>query len=209
MRRTLIIGISTVLLGILALGAFALAMTAPVAPGAGDPPADPGRDPSEASCSAADLAVIQALRPDVPEPVALKIAAIIAAAQACDFDRLAELALDGQAPFSASFGGIDDGRLAEYWRELEASGEPVTATLVNLLLMPMFEVVAQHGDEQPLTIHVAPRLMAEDATDADRAAAEDIFGAEQVAAWMADGQYVGYRVGITAGGDWQFFLAGD
>ncbi|MGH3441696.1 MAG: hypothetical protein ACRDUY_06570 [Nitriliruptorales bacterium] len=54
-----------------------------------------------------------------------------------------------------------------------------------------------------------PRAQSEDATDADRQDLYDLFGEETVDGWYADGMYLGWRLGITAEGDWQFFVAGD
>ena len=68
----------------------------------------------------------------VPQAVADMREAIVTAALACDIDELARLALAGDRPFTASFGGGDP---AELWRDAEARGEDLTADLVRILAM--------------------------------------------------------------------------
>jgi hypothetical protein len=36
-----------------------------------------------------------------------------------------------------------------------------------------------------------------------------IYPPDQITSWREQGQFLGYRVGITPDGDWQFFVAGD
>jgi hypothetical protein len=40
-------------------------------------------------------------------------------------------------------------------------------------------------------------------------ALEGLYSDEEIATFINYGSFLGWRVGITEGGDWQFFVAGD
>lgn len=134
---------------------------------------------------------------------------ILDAADSGDIDRLAELALRGEASFTASFGEdfASPEELAAYWRDI--GGDEIAATIAALLRMPTYTTTTHDAEGNPVEIYVSPRALSEDATEVDRRALEDALGSERVADWWADGMYLGYRVGIDETGDWRFFVIGD
>jgi hypothetical protein len=147
---------------------------------------------------------------ELPGPVVETISQIEQAARAEDWDRLAALALQGGTPFTATFGEelTTTSELAAYWRGL-ATEEDLPRILTGLLGLPdWYPTQAAGADGADVTIYVTPRFM-HDPTDASRAALESALGAEWLELQMVDGQYLGWRIGITAGGDWQFFVQGD
>jgi hypothetical protein len=143
----------------------------------------------------------------VPEETATTLLAVRAAAQGCDFDELARLAL-ADGVFTASFGDdfTEEGDLAAFWREAEARDE-ITAVLVHLTTMRRSSVDTTGPDGTPETLHVSPRALHDD-DEAARAEVLDVFGPE-AEGWWADGQYLGWRLGITSAGEWRFFVVGD
>jgi hypothetical protein len=143
---------------------------------------------------------------NLPLPVLAMTDQIRDAAGRQDWDRLAELALAGDAPFTAVFDvEMTHAELAAHWRA-EAARQPLDQILLKLIGMSEWYERAPTGDEPVL--HISPAFMHEP-TAANRAALDQAFGAELVESWIADGQYLGWRLGITADGDWTFFVAGD
>lgn len=145
---------------------------------------------------------------DLPLEVAQVRNAIVGAAVGCDADGLARLA--GES-FTYSFGGDDDP--AAFWAGLEersaSEGDPSPLTmLVRLLELPFATI-----DSGDATYYVWPSAHAYGSWDevpgADRDALLGVYGAQDLADFEAFGGYVGYRVGITADGDWAYFVAGD
>lgn len=176
-----------------------------------DPSGDDGSGDGELACSGAQVPVADVVPAGVPAATAERMTAIVAAAQGCDYAGLAALAFDGGGRFTATFGEDfgDEDSLAAYWEDLEEAGEPVTATLVKLMTLPTHESVSTRVDGTDVAIHVAPRLMGEGPTAENRSELVELFGERQVDAWMADGMYLGWRAGITADGEWMFFVIGD
>jgi hypothetical protein len=130
-------------------------------------------------------------------------------AQREDLDSLARLALDGDTPFTASFGQdvSTPTELVALWERV--GRDEVLDHLTALVQLPAwYETVGQLPDGQAVSIHVTPRFMHEP-TPANRSILEAQLGAEAVEAGIADGQWLGWRLGITAAGDWQFFVSGD
>lgn len=161
------------------------------------PPADPTPDAGDGADA-------------LPGPVADMAAEIEQAIQAEDWEDLAELALADGAPFTATFGQelttVDE--LAAYWREL-ATEEDLPRIVTALLTLPDWsEQPGTDADGAELVLHVTPRFMHEPDADA-RAELEAALGETWVEAQMASGQYLGWRVGITADGDWRFLVQGD
>lgn len=156
-------------------------------------------------CSSSDAS---ADLPDagVTDTVAATRKAVFLAALACDYDALGALASANPEGFSYSFG--DDGDPAGYWREAEAGGDRVLFALATLLrLEPREQTEAGGGDYV-----VWPAAFVEDATDADWEEVADlgIYTPEEVEQLRAAGSgYAGWRTGIDADGNWDFFIAGD
>ena len=201
-RRTIVVFLVGLLCGaLLVVGLFLLL---------GD--SDPEVAPPEAGTDQPETAPPA----DVPTPEAGTTPAVTdmaerieTAARAGDWDALAALAMAGDTPF---WGAIDvemtEAELAAYWRA-EADQEPLADVLLGLLAVPdWYETTATAADGSDVAIHVTPRFMHEPTAES-RAALEAELGAEYVEAQLADGQYLGYRLGITADGDWQFFVTGD
>ncbi len=128
---------------------------------------------------------------------------IVAAARACDFDRLSELAEAGT--FTYSFGAGDDP--AAYWRDAEKEGDPLAA-LVHFLNQP-FAARPAGG----VTQYVWPRAYAYESWEAvppeARHELRPVYGEKDFERFGRFGSYSGYRVGIAADGDWVFFVSGD
>jgi hypothetical protein len=123
--------------------------------------------------------------------------ALLAAAEAGDWDAVAALIVDGTR-FTSNFAGDTD-HIAYY----RASEQDLTAEIVALLEGPF----AQLDD-----LFIWPELHTRVpfvVADSERAALEDRYGAESLAQWEGAGSYLGWRIGITTDGDWLFFVAGD
>jgi hypothetical protein len=133
-----------------------------------------------------------------PDAVVRKRAAMLTAAEAGDYDALAELA--DPTAFEYTFGGPVAGGPAAYWRREEARGaDPTPAeALAAILRMPY---TLSRG------LYVWPFAYdktADELTDYERALLEPLGDAGA----FADG-YLGWRAGIRPDGRWVFFVAGD
>jgi hypothetical protein len=199
-RRTIVVFVAGLVCGALVVLGLLLLDGGGIGPEQAPP--EPGIDQPEAPST------------EVPEAggapaVAEMTERIEAAARAGDWEGLAALAMEGDTPF---WGMIDvemtEAGLAAHWRA-EAQQRPLAEILLGLLAVPdWYETTATAADGSEVAIHVTPRFMHEP-TPEHRAALEAQLGADYVEAHVADGQYLGYRLGITADGDWQFFVTGD
>lgn len=172
------------------------------APASATPPApaaasEPRPAEARAICSAATLPGDLPAQPELPPAVAATRQAIFAAATACDFT-----ALDDLAPptLRYSFGENVDAVAA--WRAAEARGEPVLRWMAAVLAA---EPAHEHG------LWVWPGFFLRPVAEwsaADRREAERLLG-EDFAALTGSGAYLGYRVGVAEDGTWQYFVAGD
>ena len=127
--------------------------------------------------------------------------AIIAAAQARDYDALAELIPD--SGFTFSYGAGDSA--IDYWKDLEAAGETPLATMAALLALRHTNA----GD-----IYVWPWAYDKDPANLTDAQKQALAGAGAATVDQLDqmaelGHYLGWRVGIREDGTWMFFVAGD
>lgn len=156
---------------------------------------EPGSSGGE--CSASGLSVDLPKDAALPADVSVLRTQIAAAAEACDYDRLQELALE-QDGFTYSYGG--ETSAADFWAGAEERGEPVMKILVESLRQPGH--LYQGNWVWPTAYTDAP-------TDADWSALSGLYPADQLTSWKEQGQFLGYRVGITPAADWQFFVAGD
>jgi hypothetical protein len=190
---------------LLALAAAAVAVVALAACGddadQADPPAGP--DTTEAVTDPDD---------ELPEAAAAMVERIRGAARDGDLGQLAELAFEVDGEFTASFGEelTTPEEVVAHWRDLEAD-EPgaVTEPLLALLDGPGWHLEAS-ADRDDLTgdLYVTPAFM-HDPTDEHRDRLVDALGPDYVDASLADGQYLGWRAGITGDGAWRFFVSGD
>jgi hypothetical protein len=158
----------------------------------------------------------QAVQPGTPVDLGIPAEAlatadaIAAAALAGDLDTLAELALEGDMPFTASFGSdvTTPTELVGLWETI--GSDEVLAAIIGLVGLPnWYETAAQTASGDVVAIFVTPRFMHEPSNAENRRLVEEALGAEYVDRAVADGQYLGWRLGITADGDWRFFVAGD
>jgi hypothetical protein len=91
--------------------------------------------PAPALCSASDLSPQSEPQPGLPEEVARMRESIVAAAVACDYDRLEELALAGEFFYYEGLNDYPDSP-ASFWQEREESGHDPLWTLAQALTEP-------------------------------------------------------------------------
>jgi len=158
------------------------------------------------TCSTGRSTPAATRQPELPQAVSATRTAIIEAARACDYDKLAELALAGGGQFTYSFGG--GGRPAAYWREQEEAGHAPLRMLVELLDGPSATRPAG-GTTQ----YLWPAAYAFERWEQVPASAREdlrrVYGEEDLRRFEQFGSYVGHRVGITQSGNWIFFVGGD
>lgn len=158
------------------------------------------------ACSADALPPAVSDQPGLPPAVASVRRQIVEAAATCDYDRLGELASAGSRDFSFTFGGGTDP--AEHWRRLEAGSDAPLRFLAELLQRP-FRRVEGGGPE----VFAWPSAFAYGSWDAvpaaDREALRPLYDDSDFELFEQFGGYVGHRVGITADGEWLYFVAGD
>jgi hypothetical protein len=142
---------------------------------------------------------------DLPPDVADVRTRVFAAAVACDYDTLEQIANEKGAGFTFSYGsGMD---ASDYWRELEEnsteSPKPMGA-LATILTQP-FTRNESGSYAWPTAYSEQPTEQAwRDLVDSG------LYSAEAVERMREQNTgYLGYRTAITADGDWQFFVAGD
>ena len=164
-------------------------------------PAEP-----EVECSTSGLRLILPAQ-DLPLAVADVRERVFAAAVACDYETLEELALEQGEGFTFSFGA--SGSPAEYWREREEAGDAEPGPKPMLALATILTLPDTRNESGS---YAWPSAYNESPTAEDWQAIVDagLYTQEQVEQMQAGGTgYLGYRTAITADGDWQFFVAGD
>jgi hypothetical protein len=145
----------------------------------------------------------------LPAPAMTTAREIFIQARRGDLPALAGLALDGGRPFTASFGDevTTPPQLVGLWEQI--GREEVLRAMLALVALPdWYETSSTDAAGEQIAIFVTPRFMHEP-TSANRAALEQQLSAAEVEASIADGQWLGWRLGITADGDWLFFVKGD
>jgi hypothetical protein len=136
---------------------------------------------------------------EVPPAVEETRARILDAAEARDFEALAELI--PEEGFTYSFGGEVEGGATAYWQQIEEeSPERPLETLVAILRMPHTKV-----DD----IYVWPFAYNRDIASLTDEEREILAPVLDVEGWTQYGGYLGWRAGIEADGTWVFFVAGD
>ncbi len=135
---------------------------------------------------------------------------ILAAVQAEDLEALSVLAFEGGSTFTASFGDevTNPAELVMLW-ELIGRDEVFGAVNALIGLPNWYETAGQTPDGRIVAIFVTPRFMHEPSNAENRRLLEEAFGFDYVEASVADGQYLGWRMGINAEGAWQFLVTGD
>lgn len=138
---------------------------------------------------------------ELPEPVSLTAEAIIEAAATCDVDGLVGIAGD----ITTSFGGGD----AELLREWEETGDGKLDILLKLFDTTWVWEEAPDGQ----VYYSWPAAFAydnwDDISDEHMEELRAIYTDEELDQLSLMGMYAGWRVGITADGDWVYFVAGD
>jgi hypothetical protein len=135
----------------------------------------------------------------LPAEVLATREALLAAARTGDWGALGAL-IPTDTPFTSNFGG--DTEHIAYYRAVEID---LFAEIEALLEGP-FAPLSSNG------IVVWPELYARvpfafGADERDDLAAR--YGTDRLAEWERAGDYLGWRLGITEGGEWIFLVAGD
>jgi hypothetical protein len=164
-----------------------------------------------ARCSASALPAAKPVA-GLPPRVASMRMRIVAAARRCDYAALVRLGNERGRGLAFSFGATADA--AAYWRMLERTGprpRPMEA-LVKVLSLP-YAAVGLNGRAVPparARFFVWPSAHRLNPSAADWRALRALYPQAQIDAMRRGGSgYLGYRVGITPRGDWQYFIAGD
>jgi hypothetical protein len=133
----------------------------------------------------------------VPGAVESKRVALLRAAEAKDYDRLAKLA---DPTFRYTFGGPVPGGPAAYWRQAEQRGEHPLEALAAILQLPY---TLSRG------LYVWP--FAYDKTSDEITQYETILLKKipPDGATVGPEGYLGWRAGIRPDGSWIYFVAGD
>lgn len=157
-------------------------------------------------CSSVEQPGMRELGPDVPDAVKRTREEIFDAARACDYERLGEVADEGERDFTFSFGGGDDA--ADFWRTEESEGRDTLHKLVALL-----DLSHATRDTEGTTQYLWPSAFSYDSWDEvpERAKEElsRVYTAEEMESFEQFGAYGGHRIGIAEDGEWLFFVAGD
>jgi hypothetical protein len=136
---------------------------------------------------------------EVPPAVEETRARLLDAAEARDFEALAELIPD--EGFTYTFGGAVEGGPRAYWQQLEEEGpERPLETLVAILRMPHTKVE---------DIYVWPFAYNRDVASLTAEEREILEPVADFEGWTQYGSYLGWRAGIREDGTWMFFVAGD
>lgn len=155
--------------------------------------------PPETACSTSGLRIVLPQEADLPAAVAETRRRIFEASLACEYDALQAIALEGEPGFTYSYGG--ETSAADFWRgEEERDGRPL-AILVRILAMP--------HTRNEAGFYAWPAAYSEHPTVEDWNDLEAVYSRDEINAWRDLGSYLGYRVGITPAGEWQFFVSGD
>ena len=168
-------------------------------------------DRGTARCSASSLPPAKTVA-GLPGRAASMRLRIVAAARRCDYAALVRLGNERGRGLAFSYGGTTDP--AAYWRMLERTGprpRPMEA-LAKVLSLPYATVAADGRAVPPARARflVWPRAHRVNPSARDWQALRVLYTQAQIDAMRRTGiGYTGWRVGITRGGDWQYFIAGD
>lgn len=152
-----------------------------------------------ATCSASSFSADLPAEDGLPDAVATLRDRIATAAVACDYDLLQAIALEGSIGFTASYGS--ETSAADHWRGEEERGGKPLAKLIQILATPF--------GRNEANFYAWPSAYTENPTEAQWQSLEGIYSHDEIASFKELGSYLGYRVGITPAGDWQFFVSGD
>ena len=156
---------------------------------------DTGERTVTATVTSTVSATVTAETPLVPAEVERTRAAVQEAAEARDYDALAELV--PESGFNYSFGGAFPGGAVAYWQDLEAKGEDPLGDLARILSLPYSLYAGSYV--WPFSYNLAPNEL----TEYERGLLGDL------ADDYAGESYLGWRAGINPDGHWSFFVRGD
>ncbi len=184
------------------------------APAADAVAGEPGDEPAAAAdgevlrghggddCSAGPEQVTVTRAPELPEAVQAQRLLLIDAALRCD-EQLLFTAMEESERFHAVVDDPEVDALGLWW-ELEAAGEAPFLRLAEVLATAPGLVETEEG-----RIHVWPRVATGEAADTTPDAwAELTWLDEPTEAARGEG-YLGWRAGISADGQWRYFVTGD
>lgn len=182
---------------------------APASPDPADSPTDAteptGQETVAGDCSAAGMTADGADLARLPDQARAAAEFLLDAALRCDEQLLATAAFESGT--TLTFGEADP---YEFFG-LPEQDEEIYAIIATLLTQTPY--AAEADDATPATF-VWPRVHTSDWVDADQAW-QEVVDAGLLTAAEADEMraagtgYLGWRLGITGEGDWQFFVAGD
>ncbi|MEO5575228.1 MAG: hypothetical protein ABIR67_07645 [Gaiellaceae bacterium] len=157
----------------------------------------------EVACSTAALRLTLPDQ-DLPPAVADVRKRVFDATVACDYDTLAQIALEQGEGFTFSYGGGADA--SKYWHRVEEAG-----TERPLPMRALAAILAMPFTRNESGSYAWPTAYDESPEEPDWQALVDagLYTQEEIESMRAGGSYLGYRTAITADGDWQFFVAGD
>lgn len=173
--------------------------------------ASPAAERGGLLCSASKLPAAKPVT-GLPPRVASMRVRIVAAARRCDYAALVRLGNERGRGLAFSYGGTASA--AQFWRMLERKGtrpRPMEA-LVKVLSLPHAAVAASGRTVPPARaqFYVWPSAHRLNPTARDWHAVRALYSQAQIDSMRRGGTgYLGYRVGITPAGDWQYFIAGD
>lgn len=198
------VAIAGIFVGVEALRERDRALIPPVVTSSETPTPTPTQTSTQPACSAAAMSS-ELKEQDLPSAVSAMRAAMAQRAVACDYDALEQLALDGDEPFTYSFG--EDGAPAAYWARAERRGEDPLGKMVQILDTDFCIEEVSDGS----SYYFWPSVTCSDATEEDQRELErsGIYSDEELRQFEEFGSYIGYRVGIRSDGDWMSFVAGD
>lgn len=173
-------------------------LTAPTTADTGAPTTEGTPTPG---CSA-DGTETPASAKELPDRVAEKRAAIVAAAASCDLARLEGLAA---GDFRTSFGGGGVENLA-LWEE---SGEGRLDTLLELFGTTPGLIEIETGETFYVWPAAATYASWEDVPDDLVAELDSVIRPGDLEEFAAFGSYLSWRTGIDSNGNWIYFIAGD
>jgi hypothetical protein len=176
-------------------------------PATGDGPAEIDTDDTEApdvgadpDCSAQGAALVAQTVDGMPTEVAAARDFLLDAALRCD-EQLLFTAIEESEMFNYSFGSTGDP--IGYWWELEEAGEEPFLRLAQVLSTTPSTL--DDGD-----LCVWPQVHTGRAEDTTDVAWDELTWLEDPETTRSAGEgYLDWRVGITADGQWRFFVRGD
>jgi hypothetical protein len=140
-----------------------------------------------------------ALTQGLPAPVARTHAAMLAAAEAGDYEALRPFLASG---FRYTFGGPVAGGPVAYWQKLDDAGARPLEALAAVLRLPY--TLSRGLYVWPFAYDLS---QADELTAHERTLLERLGGADRV--FVPGTGYLGWRAGLEPDGDWIFFVAGD